>query len=66
LRAHSFSVEVHYLLAGMHAAVSPSGAGYCHRRAGDGAYRRLERVLHRAASGLGLPAEEAAAVVLES
>jgi hypothetical protein len=32
----------------------------------DGAERRLERILYRAAAGLRLPPEEATAVVLES
>src|SRR5439155_6718878 len=58
--------EVHDLQAGMHAAVGPSRGADRERRPGDGGERRLERVLHRAAPRLGLPAEKAAAVVFEA
>jgi hypothetical protein len=50
----------------MHAAIGAAGAGHADRLAGDLGERRLERVLHRAAAGLSLPAEKATAVVLES
>jgi hypothetical protein len=57
---------MHDLRARVHAAVGPARAGHVHWLAGDLGEGRLERVLHRAAAGLGLPAEKAAAVVLES
>jgi hypothetical protein len=54
-----------HLGAGMDAAVGAARAGQGHRRAGDRAERLLERILDRAAARLRLPAEEAAAVVLD-
>jgi len=50
----------------MHAAIGSAGAGDADRRAGDLGKSGLERVLYRAAAWLGLPAEKATAVVLES
>jgi hypothetical protein len=57
---------MHDLLARMHAAIGPPGAGHGHGFAGDGGKRGLDGVLHRAPAGLRLPAEKAAAVVFES
>jgi hypothetical protein len=54
------------LQAGVHATVGASGARQLYGAAGNRGERRLERILHRAAAGLGLPAEEATAVVLQS
>ena len=50
----------------MDAAVGAPGGGHADRFAGDRGERIFEGVLHCAATGLGLPAEKAAAVVLES
>jgi hypothetical protein len=50
----------------MHAAIGAAGGGGGDLRIGDSPERSLERILHRAAAGLGLPAEEATTVVLES
>jgi hypothetical protein len=50
----------------MNAAVGAAGGSDAHPRVGDGRERRFERVLNSAASRLRLPAEEAAAVVLDS
>jgi hypothetical protein len=57
---------MHDLGAGVHAAVGPPGASHVHGFAGDAGKGGFESVLHRAAAWLGLPAEETAAVVLES
>ena len=65
-RTRRIGIEVNHLQAGMHTAVGPSGRRHAHRCAGDGAERRLERILYRAAAGLRLPAEEATAVVLDA
>jgi hypothetical protein len=54
------------LRARMHAAVGAAGAGHGDRFTGDGGERLLEDILDRAAAGLRLPAEKAAAVVLQS
>ncbi len=59
-------IEVGHLRAGVNAAIGASGGRYCDRLAGDCGQRSLERILHRAAARLGLPAEKAAAVVLQS
>jgi hypothetical protein len=59
-------IEMHHLGAGVHAAVGPPGASHVHGFAGDAGKGGFESVLHRAAAWLGLPAEETAAVVLES
>jgi hypothetical protein len=50
----------------MHAAIGSAGAGDADPRAGDLGQGRLERILDGAAAWLGLPAEKATAVVLES
>jgi hypothetical protein len=50
----------------MHAAVGPACGGHLDRECGNRRQRRLERVLDRAAARLGLPAEKAAAVVLDA
>jgi hypothetical protein len=50
----------------VHAAIGPAGAGDGDRRSRDGGKRLLEGILHGTAPGLGLPAEKAAAVVLET
>jgi hypothetical protein len=50
----------------MHAAIGSAGAGDADRAACDLGKGRLERILDRAAAWLGLPAEKATAVVLES
>jgi hypothetical protein len=50
----------------VHAAIGAAGGRGADFGAGDLRERRLERILDRAAAGLGLPAEEATAVVLES
>jgi len=50
----------------VHAAVGATRAGQLDRGSGDRGEGRLQRILDRAAAGLGLPAEEAAAVVLQS
>jgi hypothetical protein len=57
---------VHDLQAGMNAAIGPPCRSRGYRRAGDGSEPGFERILDRAAAGLGLPAEEATAVVLQS
>jgi hypothetical protein len=49
----------------MHPAIGAAGSRGRDSCAGDRSERRLERILNRAAAGLGLPAEEAAAVVFE-
>jgi hypothetical protein len=66
VRALDGGIEVHDLLAGMNAAVGPSGASHRHRAAADVRQCGLERVLYRVAARLRLPALEAAAVILES
>jgi hypothetical protein len=53
------------LQAGMDTAIGAAGGGGGDRGTGDRGERRLERILDRAAAGLGLPTEEATAVVLE-
>jgi hypothetical protein len=50
----------------MNAAIGPPCRSRGYRRAGDGSEPGFERILDRAAAGLGLPAEEATAVVLQS
>jgi hypothetical protein len=50
----------------MDPAVGPAGGGHAYRSGRDRGERALQRILHRAAARLGLPAEEAAAVVFES
>jgi len=50
----------------MHAAIGSARAGDADRRAGDLGKGGLERILDRTAAWLGLPAEKATAVVLES
>jgi hypothetical protein len=57
---------VQHLAARMHAAIGSARAGDADRRAGDLGKGGLERILHRTAAWLGLPAEKATAVVLES
>jgi hypothetical protein len=57
---------VGYLHAGVDAAIGSAGAGDADRGTSDRSYRGFQRVLHRAAAGLGLPAEKATAVVLQS
>jgi hypothetical protein len=57
---------VHHLQPGVDAAVGSSGTGDIDRFAGDPGERTLKGILHRAAAGLGLPAEEPTAVVLEA
>jgi hypothetical protein len=52
--------------ARMHAAVGAAGGGGADWFSGDCCQCRLERILYCAAAGLGLPAEEATAVVLQS
>jgi hypothetical protein len=52
--------------ARMHAAVGAPRSRSADFLSGDCGQCRLERILYRAAAGLGLPAEEATAVVLES
>jgi hypothetical protein len=54
------------LLARMDTAIGTAGGSYADGLARDRGERGFERVLDAAASGLGLPAEKAAAVVLES
>jgi len=54
------------LAARMHASIGPSCAGHGNRRTGNRREGLLESILHRAAPGLGLPAEKAATVVLEA
>jgi hypothetical protein len=55
-----------YLIAGVDAAVGATCAGRGCWSAGNLLERRLERILHRAAARLRLPAEKATAVVLQS
>jgi len=50
----------------MDAAVGAAGRSGGDLCAGDRGEGRLERILDRAAAGLGLPAEEATAVVFQS
>jgi hypothetical protein len=57
---------MHDLEARMHAAVGAAGRRGRDLFSGDCCQCRLERILYCAAAGLGLPAEEASAVVLES
>ena len=54
------------LHAGMNAAIGAAGAGDIDLLAGDRGERALENVLDRTAARLGLPAQKAAAVVLQS
>jgi len=54
------------LEARVHAAIGAAGSRGGDWRIGNRGERRLERILDRAAAGLGLPAEEATAVVLQS
>jgi hypothetical protein len=49
----------------MHAAIGAAGGRGRNLCTGNRSESRLERILNRAAAGLGLPAEEAAAVVFE-
>jgi hypothetical protein len=56
---------MHYLLARMHTAIGAAGGSHAERLARDRGKRSLERILHAAAARLGLPAQKAAAVVLE-
>jgi hypothetical protein len=51
--------------ARVHAAICAARRRGGDRSAGDRGERGLERILHRAAAGLRLPAEKAAAVVLD-
>ena len=62
----SVGIEVDDLHPRVHAAVGAACAGGGNLGSGDRGQRGLERILHRAAAGLRLPAEEAAAVVFES
>ena len=57
---------MHDLQACVNAAVGTPGGRGPDRGTCNGAERRLERILDRAAAGLRLPAEEATAVVLQS
>jgi hypothetical protein len=50
----------------MHAAVGSARGRRGDLLSRDGCQRRLERILYCAAAGLGLPAEEATAVVLQA
>jgi hypothetical protein len=50
----------------MDAAIGAAGGGGGDLGIGDRSKRRLERILDRPAAGLGLPAEEATTVVLQS
>ena len=59
-------VEMDDLPACMHAAVGAARAGDVDRRIGDAGKRGLEHILHGAAAGLGLPAEEAATDVFNA
>jgi hypothetical protein len=54
------------LRASVHAAVGAAGGGQRDRLASDGGERSLKDVLDCATARLRLPAEEAAAVVLQS
>ena len=64
--ARSGGIEMRHLRARVHATVGAAGGSHADRLAGDRSERRFEHVLYRAAARLGLPAEKAAAVVLES
>src|SRR5207253_10529347 len=64
--AWSRGIEMRHLRARVHAAVGAAGGSHADRLAGDRSEGRFENVLYRAAARLGLPAEKAAAVVLES
>ncbi len=64
--ARSAGVEMRHLLARVDAAVGAASGSDAEGFAGDRGKRSFEHVLHRAAARLGLPAEKAAAVVLES
>jgi hypothetical protein len=57
---------MHYLGAGMHAAIGAARRGHADGAAGDARQRGLQRVLNAAAARLRLPAEEAAAVVFDA
>jgi hypothetical protein len=65
-RTLGVGIEVNDLQPRVHPAVGPPGRGHAHGSAGDRRQSRLERVLHRAAARLGLPAEKAAAVVFDA
>ena len=54
------------LQTSVHAAIGAAGGRDGDLRIGNRGERRLERILDRPAAGLGLPAEEATTVVLES
>jgi len=55
-----------HLNSRMDPTIGAAGADNVDRLAGDGGEPGLENILHRAAPGLGLPAEKAAAVVFQS
>jgi hypothetical protein len=57
---------MHHLRAGVNAAVGAPSCRYRERTPRDGRDGGFQRILNRAAAGLGLPAEETAAVVLDS
>src|SRR3954471_9541947 len=65
-RTLGLGIEVDDLQPRVYPAVGSPGGGHLRGRAGDCREGRLERVLHRAAARLRLPAEETAAVVFES
>jgi hypothetical protein len=65
-RTRDAAIEMHHLLARMHPAVGAPGADRGDGLAGDPFERRFEHVLNGAAARLGLPAEQAAAVIFDS
>jgi hypothetical protein len=65
-RASRVGIEMDHLATGMHAPIGAACASGAYGGSGDRGERRLERVLHRAAARLCLPAEKATAVVLQS
>src|SRR5205814_2547938 len=54
-----------HLAAGVHPGVGAASAARAHRLAERGRERALERILHRGAAGLHLPALVASALVLD-
>ncbi len=65
-RARHRRIEVHHLVGRVHAGIGPAGAHGRHRTAGQLRQGVLDRVLHGAATRLGLPAMESGTVVLKA
>ena len=66
LRTLGIGIEMHDLFQRVHAGVGPAGTNRRHFFARDPGQRAFERVLHRAARRLRLPAAERGPVVFDS